>query len=70
MVVVKPEIGRYKQLPIRSDISGSDVVCLSFLYFFVLMQIFPVSLLEKVFEYMGHRTKRFFQWSGKMGERF
>ncbi len=20
--------------------------------------------------YMGHRTKRFFQWSGKMGERF
>ena len=19
--------------------------------------------------YMGHRTKRFFQWSGKMGER-
>lgn len=22
------------------------------------------------FVYMGHRTKRFFQWSGKMGERF
>ena len=21
-------------------------------------------------DYMGHRTKRFFQWSGKMGERF
>lgn len=21
-------------------------------------------------ESMGHRTKRFFQWSGKMGERF
>lgn len=21
-------------------------------------------------EFMGHRTKRFFQWSGKMGERF
>ena len=21
-------------------------------------------------ETMGHRTKRFFQWSGKMGERF
>lgn len=21
-------------------------------------------------KYMGHRTKRFFQWSGKMGERF
>lgn len=25
--------------------------------------------LEKIF-CMGHRTKRFFQWSGKMGERF
>lgn len=24
----------------------------------------------KFFSYMGHRTKRFFQWSGKMGERF
>ena len=23
-----------------------------------------------VWECMGHRTKRFFQWSGKMGERF
>ena len=22
------------------------------------------------FSNMGHRTKRFFQWSGKMGERF
>ena len=21
-------------------------------------------------KFMGHRTKRFFQWSGKMGERF
>ena len=21
-------------------------------------------------QHMGHRTKRFFQWSGKMGERF
>lgn len=21
-------------------------------------------------DFMGHRTKRFFQWSGKMGERF
>ena len=26
--------------------------------------------LTSDFEYMGHRTKRFFQWSGKMGERF
>lgn len=24
----------------------------------------------KTQEGMGHRTKRFFQWSGKMGERF
>ena len=27
----------------------------------------PVMFYE---ESMGHRTKRFFQWSGKMGERF
>ena len=26
--------------------------------------------LAEVLKYMGHRTKRFFQWSGKMGERF
>lgn len=27
--------------------------------------------VEKLKEgFMGHRTKRFFQWSGKMGERF
>lgn len=25
---------------------------------------------EERAQYMGHRTKRFFQWSGKMGERF
>lgn len=25
---------------------------------------------EEVETCMGHRTKRFFQWSGKMGERF
>jgi len=24
----------------------------------------------QVSETMGHRTKRFFQWSGKMGEKF
>lgn len=30
-----------------------------------------ISLSLDYFEkYMGHRTKRFFQWSGKMGERF
>ncbi|EKJ92994.1 hypothetical protein QR305_01719 [Bacteroides finegoldii] len=26
--------------------------------------------VEQYVECMGHRTKRFFQWSGKMGERF
>lgn len=26
-------------------------------------------LKKKVLETIGHRTKRFFQWSGKMGER-
>ena len=25
---------------------------------------------EQIERLMGHRTKRFFQWSGKMGERF
>lgn len=25
---------------------------------------------EDAEDFMGHRTKRFFQWSGKMGERF
>ena len=25
---------------------------------------------KQVVTVMGHRTKRFFQWSGKMGERF
>lgn len=24
----------------------------------------------RIEHFMGHRTKRFFQWSGKMGERF
>lgn len=27
-------------------------------------------LKEGLVAFMGHRTKRFFQWSGKMGERF
>ena len=30
--------------------------------------MFVSDLYNKTF--MGHRTKRFFQWSGKMGERF
>lgn len=30
-----------------------------------------VSMTKKqLADNMGHRTKRFFQWSGKMGERF
>ena len=28
------------------------------------------SHIEDLPKFMGHRTKRFFQWSGKMGERF
>lgn len=35
------------------------------------MNSVPSSLTQKnIRKYMGHRTKRFFQWSGKMGERF
>lgn len=30
----------------------------------------PLERATSYFFYMGHRTKRFFQWSGKMGERF
>ena len=33
------------------------------------MNCFPVGM-EYFNASMGHRTKRFFQWSGKMGERF
>ena len=29
-----------------------------------------IAAVQKKPELMGHRTKRFFQWSGKMGERF
>ena len=29
-----------------------------------------LNMWEHFQEGMGHRTKRFFQWSGKMGERF
>ena len=30
----------------------------------------PIGTLGNFSASMGHRTKRFFQWSGKMGERF
>ena len=33
-----------------------------------LEETYDAKSYESVF--MGHRTKRFFQWSGKMGERF
>lgn len=33
----------------------------------VKFEFYAVLLIE---DCMGHRTKRFFQWSGKMGERF
>lgn len=29
-----------------------------------------VKCMSEQLQHMGHRTKRFFQWSGKMGERF
>lgn len=32
--------------------------------------LYKSDFLPKVGKSMGHRTKRFFQWSGKMGERF
>lgn len=35
---------------------------------FVLVRQYRHGIKET--RYMGHRTKRFFQWSGKMGERF
>lgn len=31
---------------------------------------FVLVLINQKGTHMGHRTKRFFQWSGKMGERF
>ena len=34
---------------------------------YILFFLLAASCQEKG---MGHRTKRFFQWSGKMGERF
>lgn len=30
----------------------------------------PSLEIDGGYTHMGHRTKRFFQWSGKMGERF
>lgn len=40
----------------------------SFLQAFSLKK--TIESLGNTCEFMGHRTKRFFQWSGKMGERF
>lgn len=36
----------------------------------VLYAFYKFSFSKDTFFSMGHRTKRFFQWSGKMGERF
>lgn len=33
-------------------------------------RVMPMKGGSKHLTSMGHRTKRFFQWSGKMGERF
>lgn len=45
--------------------------------FFPFLLIMAIQALKNpfvgvclLFTFMGHRTKRFFQWSGKMGERF
>ena len=35
-----------------------------------LRELAKVNPQEYCLAFMGHRTKRFFQWSGKMGERF
>lgn len=37
---------------------------------FLMIVIAVLFLLYMGSSFMGHRTKRFFQWSGKMGERF
>ena len=34
------------------------------------MKKIVLSVIVALIAIMGHRTKRFFQWSGKMGERF
>lgn len=47
---------RYNELPVTGD-----VLVLAGDIFYLKDKTAPV---------MGHRTKRFFQWSGKMGERF
>lgn len=31
---------------------------------------YTIFMLQNIGLFMGHRTKRFFQWSGKMGKRF
>lgn len=36
----------------------------------LLNDIDTTFIIEGPLTNMGHRTKRFFQWSGKMGERF
>ena len=46
----------------------SDVLFILWAGGAALLSYSLVYALRKPF--MGHRTKRFFQWSGKMGERF
>ena len=38
--------------------------------FLIISLFFIRALVKQLNKFMGHRTKRFFQWSGKMGERF
>ena len=36
----------------------------------IIVALIAITANAQVYVGMGHRTKRFFQWSGKMGERF
>ena len=49
------------------------ITAIVFVFGFPLIIVFIIFFFRyknRKAKYMGHRTKRFFQWSGKMGERF
>jgi hypothetical protein len=53
-------------MKIKKKLSLIAFICISFIANAQQKLTSPDGNLE----IMGHRTKRFFQWSGKMGERF
>ncbi len=57
-----------KSLSFRKDLIGVQEELLRFAYKLTANREEANDLLQETS--MGHRTKRFFQWSGKMGERF